>query len=241
MGSNSQMDLQIDADGEQPSVNFKNILIVSGVVAVGMFALSLWAWGQLPSGAQIPVHWGPNGEPDRYGGKFEGLMLMPLIFLGITALLAVVPRIDPRRGNILRSQGAYQAVWWVMVAFFALLHVALIFNVLGYNVDIGRLVPAGVGLMFVVIGAYMGRIRSNFMFGIRTPWTLTSELAWRKTHHWGGRAFVLLGVLLAISGLFPMGEIWVWLVIIGAITVTVGLFVYSYFVWKQDPSAERQI
>lgn len=229
-----------NALADTPSADFRPILIVSGVVAVLLFALSFWAWGQVPEGAQIPVHWGADGQPDRYGGKFEGLMLMPLIFVGITILLAVVPRVDPRRGNILRSQGAYQAVWWVVIAFFALLHIALILNVLGYNVDIGMLVPAGVGLMFMVIGAYMGRIRSNFMFGIRTPWTLTSELAWRKTHQWGGRAFVVLGALLLASGIFPTGELWVGLVLGGSIVMLVGLFAYSYFVWKQDPEAERQ-
>ena len=63
------------------SAKFKPLLIASGIVIVAMFALSWWAWGQVPAGAEIPVHWGVDGQPDRYGGKFEGLMLMPLIFL----------------------------------------------------------------------------------------------------------------------------------------------------------------
>lgn len=229
-----------DSQSQTAPANLWPLLLVSGLVALLMFALSFWAWGQLPGDAQIPVHWGPAGQPDRYGGKFEGLMLMPLIFLGIIGLLAAVPHIDPRRGNILRSQGAYQAIWWVMLLFFAGLHGALILNILGYTVPIGQIVPAGVGVMFLVMGRYMGRIRSNFMFGIRTPWTLTSELSWRKTHLWGGRAFMVMGALLLLVALLPPSGWWVGLLMGGGIGMVVGLFVYSYLVWRDDPDSERQ-
>ena len=94
--------------------------------------------------------------------------------------------------------------------------------------------------MFLVIGYYMGRIRSNFMVGIRTPWTLTSELSWQKTHLWGGRAFMLLGVLLALTGFFPASGWWIGVLMGGMLAMVVGLFVYSYLVWKDDPNAERR-
>ena len=220
--------------------SFTPLLIASGIVAIFLFSISLWAWGQLPADAQIPVHWGVNGQPDRYGGKWEGLLLMPMIFVGVIALLTIIPRIDPRSNNILNSQGAYQAFWWMFLVFFAGLHVALVLNILGYNVNIGMITPAAVGMLFVVLGRYMGRIRSNFMFGIRTPWTLTSELSWQKTHLWGGRLFMLLGVLLIISGLFPLSTVWFGLFMGGIIGLVVGLFVYSYLIWKDDPNASRQ-
>jgi len=222
------------------TAGISSLLIASGVVAILMFALSGWAWLQLPGDASIPVHWGIDGQPDRYGGKWEGLLLMPLIFVGITVLFAFIPRIDPRRGNILNSQGAYQAVWWVMLLFLTGLHLTLILNILGYNVSVGRFVPVGIGLMFLVIGRYMGRIRSNFMFGIRTPWTLTSELSWQKTHLWGGRLFLLLGALLMAAGLFPLSRFWFGLLMGGVLLMVAGLFVYSYRVWKEDPNASRQ-
>ena len=127
-----------------------------------------------------------------------------------------------------------------MLAFFAVLHGVLILNVLGYNVSVGLFVPVGVGVMFLVIGYCMGRIRSNFMVGIRTPWTLTSELSWQKTHLWGGRAFMLLGVLLALTGFFPASGWWIGVLMGGMLAMIVGLFVYSYLVWKDDPDAERR-
>ena len=77
------------------TIKLRNYLIFSGIVAAIMFGLSAWAWGQIPADAQIPVHWGINGEPDRYGGKFEGLLLMPIIITAVAILLAIVPRIEP--------------------------------------------------------------------------------------------------------------------------------------------------
>lgn len=216
------------------------LLLASIVAAILMFALSAWAWMQLPGDAQIPVHWGIDGQPDRYGGKFEGLLLTPLLFVGVIALFAVIPHIEPRRAHLLSSHQAYRAVWWVMLLFFGGLHVVLILNVLGYPVGVGRFVPLGVGVMFLVIGRYMGRIRSNFLFGIRTPWTLTSERSWQRTHMWGGRLFMLLGALLAITGLFPLSGFWFGLLMGGVLVMVVGLFVYSYLVWRDDPDANRQ-
>ena len=48
----------------------------------------------------------------------------------------------------------------------------------------------------------MGQIRSNFMMGIRTPWTLSSDLAWEKTHRLGGWLFMVAGALMIVGSWF---------------------------------------
>jgi uncharacterized membrane protein len=59
--------------------SFKSVWIFCAMVLVAMFGLSAWAWLRLPAGASIPVHWNVAGEADGYGGKFEGLLLLPLV------------------------------------------------------------------------------------------------------------------------------------------------------------------
>ncbi|MEM7799788.1 MAG: SdpI family protein, partial [Chloroflexota bacterium] len=179
----------------------RNLLLISGLMLAVLFSISIWAWLALPAGEQIPVHWGPNGEPDRYGGKFEGLILLPLIAAAVVGLLAVVPRIDPKGENILRSGKAYRALWIGMLFFFLLLHAALISSIMGVNVPVEVIVPLGVGILFMVIGNFMGKVRRNYMFGIRTPWTLASSRSWDKTHRVGGWLFMLLGLVIIISSL----------------------------------------
>lgn len=221
-------------------LNIRNLVIFSGLVLAIMFALSAWAWVQIPADQQVPVHWGVNGEPDRYGSKFEGLLLLPIIFTAVSALLAVVPRIDPRGNNILRSGKAYGALWITMLLFFLGLHVVLILNTLGVNAPIDMAVPLGVGVLFVVIGNYMGKVRRNYMFGIRTPWTLASDLSWNKTHRLGGRLFVLLGLVMIASAAFATGMATFIIMFGGIIGMLISVFVYSYMVWKQDPKVQTE-
>ncbi|MBV9107877.1 MAG: SdpI family protein, partial [Gemmatimonadetes bacterium] len=70
-------------------------------------------------------------------------------------------------------------------------------------IDEGRTTLAGMGLLLMVIGNYLPRIRSNWWMGIRTPWTLESERVWRDTHRVGGRTFVAGGLLCAIAAFLP--------------------------------------
>lgn len=209
----------------------------AGALAL-MFAVSGWAWVQLPAGAQIPVHWNAAGEVDGYGSKFVGLLLLPLVSVGLVGLFALIPRIEPRRLNLEQSATAFRALWGMLLFYLLAFHTLLTLSVLGYEVPINRVLPPLVGLLFIVIGNYFGKIRSNFLMGIRTPWTLSSDLAWDKTHRLGGRLFVGLGVLVVASVLLPPTW-WVWVLLVGLFASLPVLFIYSYLIWKRDPQARR--
>ena len=215
------------------------VLIVSILIVVAMFALSLWAWVQLPAEAQIPVHWGPSGEPDRYGGKGMGLMLMPTIAAGLVILFEIIPQVEPRRENILRSRQAYNAVRLGLLLFLLGMHVVAVMAALGVALNMSLFVSVGMGLLMIVIGGYLGKVRSNYMFGIRTPWTLSSDLSWEKTHRLGGRLFILSGLLTILSGIVtPTWSVWVLLITILGSTLIV--IVYSYQIWKHDPTTNDE-
>ena len=91
--------------------------------------------------------------------------------------------------------------------------------------------------MFIVIGNYLPKVRPNYMVGIRTPWTLTSDLSWDRTHRIGGRLFVLEGVVFIILGLVrPASGTLIGVLVGGIVLMLVVLFGYSYRVWKTDPA-----
>ena len=72
---------------------------------------------------------------------------------------------------------------------------------LGSDIDMSLVALVGTGVVFVVIGNYLPKVRPNYMMGIRTPWTLTSDLSWDRTHRLGGRLFVLEGIVFILLGL----------------------------------------
>lgn len=212
----------------------KNMLIFSGIVFLLALAVTAFAWTKVPAGAQIPVHWNAKGEVDGYGSKAFGLLMGPGLILLLSLLLAFVPRLEPRGENLLRSQKAYKVVWGFIVVFMLGLHLVTTSAALGKDINMATIMSYAMGILFMAIGNYMGKIRSNFMFGIRTPWTLSSEVAWNKTHRLGGRLFFLVGLLVFMSAFLQRGNLSFDLLIGGLFLALILIYAYSFGVWKQD-------
>jgi uncharacterized membrane protein len=97
-----------------------------------------------------------------------------------------------------------------------------------------------VGLLFILMGNLMGKIRQNWFVGIRLPWTLSSENVWNKTHRLGGMLFVASGILL-LFGLFLPG-IWTYaMLLFSIVAILAGTGIYSYVIYKREiPGGKRQ-
>jgi uncharacterized membrane protein len=216
-------------------MNVKPLLIVNSVVIAGMAAVSAWAWQAIPGDAQIPVHWNILGEVDRYGSKMEVLLLGPAIAIFVTAIMWFLPRTDPRRANLESSAKLWNAVTIGVVALLAYIHVLLLLTALGRHFDmVDYLLPA-LAALFVVIGNYLPKTRSNWFAGVRTPWSMSSDYSWTMTHRLGGRLFVGTGVVTIVAWLVA-GKVVATIVLIATLLSTVVIsIVASYAYWKNDP------
>ena len=218
-------------------MNRRRLVWLSAAVIAVMLAMAAWAWVQLPAGADVPIHWGADGTVNGTAPKTIGLLLLPLLATGVAIVLAFLPRFEPRRANLERSGKAYGAVWVAVLLLLAGIQALVVATALGATVDISRLTLFGIGLLYLVIGNYLPKVRPNYMMGIRTPWTLTSDLAWAKTHRIGGRLFVLEGLVFIAMGIVGVSpEALLVVLIAGIVLLLVVLFAYSYQVWKTDPA-----
>lgn len=202
------------------------------LLILGMFVMAAVSWSAAPD--SIPVHWNIYGQVDRYGSKVEGLLMIPLVTLGIYILMILLPRIDPGRANYQRFASVYSLFRILITAVMAVIYAVVILWVRGYQLDVSMVIPIVIGAMFVVMGNYMGKIRPNWFVGIRTPWTISSKLSWTKTHRLGGRVFILMGLALILAGIIHAQ----WAAYLAVAVIIVGIiwtFVYSYVVWKDDP------
>ncbi len=214
----------------------RRLVAFSAIVIGAMVVVSAWAWLQLPADAEVPIHWGPTGEPDGWAGKTVGLFLLPLVTVGIAALFWIIPVVEPRRANIEKSGKAYAAIWVAIIGLMAAIQVVVVAAALGSDLDMSLIALVGTGAVFIVIGNYLPKVRPNYMMGIRTPWTLTSDLSWDRTHRLGGRLFVLEGIVFIVLGLVrPPAQAFVVVLIGGIVVMLVFCFAYSYRVWKADP------
>lgn len=216
-------------------------LIWSGAAIVAMLGMVWWAWGALPSGEPIPVHWNAAGEADSFAPREEAiwyLLLLPASALFTTALMALAPALDPFKANLRKSAKAYVAIWAVVMILMAALTAGIaLMMVRGASGADGnefiRFVLAGCGVVFIVIGNYLPKTRKSFFLGIRTPWTLTSDYTWEKTHRLAGPLYIaagLIGIVLA----FTMTGIWLVFAFVGTV-LAVSLFgaAYSWWVWRK--------
>jgi uncharacterized membrane protein len=198
----------------------------------GMWLLAAVTWASAPE--PIPVHWNIEGQVDRYGGKVEGLLLMPMLALAVYLLLLFLPRFDPAQANYTKFTGAYAAIrLGILVVLFGVYGVIHLW-IRGNCVDVGLAVSALVGALLVLMGSLMGRLRPNWFVGIRTPWTMSSITVWEKTHRLGGWVFIAMGLAVFSFGLWRPA--WA---LTGLFVVVLGgsliLVAYSYLVWRNAP------
>jgi uncharacterized membrane protein len=206
--------------------------LVSWLLIAGMFLLAALSWSSAP--AAIPVHWGPSGQVNRYGGRVEGLLLLPAMSLGIYLLMLVLPQLDPGRANYRLFAGPYAVIRLAVLVVMAVIYGATHLYIRGYALAINTVVPLVVGGMLIIIGNYMGKIRPNWFVGLRTPWTLSSKRSWVRTHHMGGWLFIAMGLGLIVTG--AIAQSWAFTALMALMLGSVAwIFVYSYLVWRSDP------
>lgn len=216
-------------------------LIWSALMIAVMVAATIWTIRALPAEGPIPVHFSLDGTPNRYGTRLEVMLvfsLIPVIAAIVSGLLAIAPSLDPRGMNIDAGRKAYVTVWIGVMIVLALAQIGscmvLINAINGTPAGPGivRGIIAGCSLLFVAMGNYLPKTRSSFMFGVRTPWTLSSEVAWEKTHRLAGRLFIAAGVL-GFIGAFVMNGIWLALQLsVLAMAAAIISVTYSFFAWR---------
>ncbi|MGH7593605.1 MAG: SdpI family protein [Gemmatimonadales bacterium] len=205
------------------------LLLNLGAAAFGFAMLH-----RLPT--RVASHWGIHGEVNGWTSRAMLVLLTPALALVMALVLSIAPRLDPKRRNFLLHADAYWIVTNAILGFLAALHVVIIGYNLGWSFNIAMVIGLGLGALFMLIGNLLSRVRPNWIFGIRTPWTLSSDRAWRETHRVGGYGFVLVGLSVLLAALLHPGAVYF---VMGAGVAVVALFsvVWSYFAWKRDPNA----
>jgi uncharacterized membrane protein len=208
--------------------NKKTNLIIISIIVLS-FLSALYLYPQLPD--RVASHWNAQGQIDSYMPKFWGVFLMPAITLAIFLLFLLIPIIDPLKKNIDKFRNYFNWLIILIVAFLLYVYSLTVFWNLGYRFNMTLLMTPAVGLLFFYIGVILKHAERNWFIGIRTPWTLSSDVVWKKTHQLGAKLFKVAGII-AILGIF-FAENALWFAIIPAIAFSLFLLVYSYFEHKK--------
>ncbi|MFO7152743.1 MAG: SdpI family protein [Bacillota bacterium] len=203
--------------------------LLLGLIA-SLYIVGIAVYPRLPD--MVPSHWNISGQVDGYMSKTAHIVFLPTMVLGIYLLLSIAPVIDPKPESYEKFRSVYEVFRVILVLIFSTLYIATTLYAIGVPISIGKLMMLIMGLMFVFLGNYMGKIRHNYTFGIKTPWTLANEEVWNKTHRISGPLWVAAGFVWILS-LFLKEEIGFFLGMGSIFAVTIFGFVYSYLLFRR--------
>lgn len=217
----------METENKSQGIIFK---ILAGILVTLNLVLGVWAYPHLPE--KVPSHWNAAGEVNGYSGSFQGAFLLPLILLAMYAFFWVIPKIDPKKANYSLMGKTFWIIGLTITLFMSVLYWGTLAVALGYLENLPRWSFSGIGILFVIMGNYFGKIKFNYTLGIRTPWTLANEEVWYKTHRFAGPIWMVGGVALFVIGILPAS--WssplFFVVIMGLTLIPTG---YSYLIYRK--------
>lgn len=205
--------------------NFVSLAIIVLAVLLGIIV-----YPYMPD--QISSHWNASGEVNGHVGKFWGLFLLPLISLILFVIFLAIPKLDPLKSNIEIFRKEFDRFINVFTVFLFYIYSLTIMWNLGLRFNMSLMLVPALAALFYYLGILIGKAKRNWFIGIRTPWTLSSEKIWDRTHEVGGKLFRASGILMLSGLVFQSAAIYI---IIGLALITaVWSVVYSYVLWTRS-------
>lgn len=208
----------------------KTNIIIGGILLLSLIITVVY-YPSVPD--IIPTHWGPTGQIDATGPKY-----MLFVFLGIAIsvniLMLFVEKIEPKKGSYAKFPKAFNVMRVFITALLCgleLLTICFAFD--PEFADMAHIMYITMGLMFILLGNYMPKVKHNYTFGIKTPWTYASENVWNKTHRMAGPLWVAGGVIM-MCGIFMPAKVAFVIMFPLLILLVIVPMAYSYLEYKKE-------
>lgn len=196
----------------------KKTLTLTTLITLLPILVGLFYWNQLPD--KMATHFDMTGTPNGWSSKWFAVIGIPAVLAVVNALCTILTETDPRRHKY--PEKMMKLVYWICPV------VSWICAGLTISYELGiefaampKFASLLMGVMFVVIGNYLPKVKQNYYMGIRLPWTYSDEENWNRTHRMAGKLWVVGGIILLLN--FFLGitglEIAILLIMIVAPTV----------------------
>lgn len=203
---------------------FGLILSLIPLVVGGIF------YKQLPD--TLATHFNFQGKADGYSDKNMALFMLPLgLTVGYIAMYFFTIK-DPKHKN--HNETLNRFVFLLLPVMNIATNAFIIAKGLGKDINVSLFVTAFVGLIFVIVGNFLPKVKRNYTVGIQLPWTLHSDVVWEKTHRMAGYLWILGGVIVILSS-FLLPSAWLNYCILTSVGImTVIPAIYSYVIYKKE-------
>lgn len=225
-----------------PEISFGRTLGWGAAIVTGMLIASAWGWLAIPAGKMLPSHSDIYGRVNGWTSRDVALLTMPMLAIGVAVIGVILGKLTPGWEGVQTAAHNWRLREIVILAGLAVMgvtHVVLVMSWCGrMSKSTSILAPLFLaGVLLIITGNILGKLRRNRLSGCRTPWSLASDVSWSKSNRLGGWLFVVCGVLVIATVLATRSPIVVTVVLLaGLINSGLVVSVYSYLVWRSDPN-----
>lgn len=199
--------------------------VVAALAAVATVAVYRW----LP--ASMTVHWDLRGHATGWLPRPVGAALLPALIVVLWAVLRAA-RVQAPPGD--RAMAMHDrilgGVLWLLLA----THLAVLAVNLGVPVPMARAPLLVIGALFIVIGRAMPLAPTSSALGVRTPWTLSSERVWQRTHLLAGQLFAVCGALMIVAAALLPVDLAMPVLVAAIVAAVVAPAAYSWLTWTRE-------
>jgi uncharacterized membrane protein len=200
------------------------------------FVTAIYFYPILPE--KVASHWNLSGNADGQMEKWVALFLTPVLSLAFVALFELVPRIDPLRKNYAKFASEYDGMLAALVAFMSYLFGLTILYNIDYRFNMTQALSPAFAMLFFYLGMVLQKAKRNWFIGIRTPWTMSSERVWDRTHALGGKIFKAAGIVALLGVVMP--EVGLMASVAIMIAAAVATVIYSYVEFGKEKTTGKK-
>ena len=199
--------------------NSKWELLLTSLVCLLPLPVGAALYPRLPE--IMVTHWDVSGNANGWSSRAATVFGLPLFILALHLVCFYAESRETKKNTnpVLRT-----VLLWFCPAVSLLGGAVTLGTGLGYEMHISTVVPVFVGLLFLILGNYLPKIRQNRTMGIRLPWTLASGENWTRTHRLAGFLWVAGGLLLILLTLLGLGNVWVYAAVMAAMVLIPGFY-----------------
>ena len=214
---------------------YGKILLISSLLILLPIAVGLALWNQLP--ATMNIHWNAAGEADGTAGRALAIFFIPLLMLAMHWFCVFISHITNKDND--QNDKAMKIVLWLIPVLTNTVMAAMYAGSLGLEIDMSKIIFVPMGILFIVIGNFMPKVRRNSSLGVKTPWALADDENWYATHRFAGKVWCFGGILMLPLCFLP--SVWGFVVMFVAIfALALSPAVYSWWFYKKQQAAGKE-
>lgn len=203
--------------------------IIAILIILLSFIIGIYSYSYFPD--KIASHWDSQGQVNGYMSKFWGVFLLPVILIAMFLLFIFLPKLDPLKKNYKKFRNYYDSLILIIMLFMFYIYLLTIIWNFGIKFDMNLAFIPALGFLFFYIGIILDKLKRNWFIGIRTPWTISNDKVWEKTHILGSKLFRISGIITLIGIFFS--DYMIWFVLVPILISSIWLVIYSYLEYKK--------